>query len=263
MTRPRLVLFDIGSTLWSSPPEDEGALAFCYGRARDVLVRELAEGTPPIEALVDAVEGYFAEWEDIWREDATKIEQEPTHAFVKEALSRLDITPTPEALAEFTDLLLETSIYTARAEMPEPGMAEALAALKSRGLRLACVSNAFMPAAALQRIMVEKGLGEYLDFTVSSCELGIRKPDPRIYQEALRVAGVAGEETIFVGDRLDADVAGPASQGMRTVLTHQYRREEPAGANVQPDCVVSHLSELVDYVDAVLAEEGAEKAAGA
>jgi len=255
MTRPRLVLFDIGSTLWSSPPEDEGALAFCYGRARDVLTRELADGTPPMEALIDAVEGYFAEWEDIWRQEADRVEQPPTYQYVAEALARIGLAPSSEAVAEFTDMLLETSIYTARAEAPEQGMAEALAALKSRGLRLACVSNAFMPAAALQRIMVEKGLGQYLDFTVSSCELGIRKPDPRIYEEALRVAGVTAEETIFVGDRLDADVAGPASLGMRTVLTHQYRVEDPTHAPVQPDCVVAHLTELVDYVDTVLAAE--------
>src|SRR5688572_30274731 len=103
MTRPKLVLFDVGSTLWSSPPEDEGALAFCYGRARDVLQRELAEGTPPVEALVDAVEGYFAEWEEIWRTDASKIEQEPTPVFVAEALSRLNLQITPSTLNEFTD----------------------------------------------------------------------------------------------------------------------------------------------------------------
>lgn len=252
MVQPKLVLFDVGSTLWSSPPEDEGALAFCYGRAREVLQRELADGTPPVEALVDAVEGYFAEWEEIWRTDASKVEQEPTPVFVAEALSRLNLQITPTTLNEFTDMLLETSIYTARAEMPEEGMADALEALKSRGLRLACVSNAFMPAAALHRIMVEKGLGEYLDFVVSSCELGIRKPDPRIYLEALRVAGVEAGETIFVGDRVDADVVGPASLGMRTVLTQQYRVEDPAGSPVQPDAVIQHLSELVDYVDSLL-----------
>ncbi len=42
MAAPRVVLFDIGGTLWSSPPEDAHALAYCYGRGRDALRRALA-----------------------------------------------------------------------------------------------------------------------------------------------------------------------------------------------------------------------------
>ena len=252
MIRPRAVLFDIGSTLWSSPPEDLQALADCYSRGREALLRCLTDA-PPIEALIEAVEGYFAEWEDIWRVEAGRVEQPPTSQYVAEALARLGLTVSePAALAEFTDALLETSIYTAKAEPAEPGMPEALAALIERGLILGCVSNAFMPAAALNRIMVEKGLGQYLSLTVSSCEAGYRKPHPAIYEAALQGLGVTAAETIFVGDRLDADVEGPAALGMRTVLTLQYRQEDPSAAKVQPDHVIRHLSELAGYVDGLL-----------
>ncbi|HWO73642.1 MAG TPA: HAD hydrolase-like protein, partial [Dehalococcoidia bacterium] len=63
-------------------------------------------------------------------------------------------------------------------------------------------------------------------------------------------------EVIFVGDRLDADVVGPAKLGMRTVLTHQYRREDPADSPVKPDAVIAHLSELVPFVEELLRREG-------
>jgi FMN phosphatase YigB (HAD superfamily) len=63
---------------------------------------------------------------------------------------------------------------------------------------------------------------------------------------------VDSPEAIFVGDRLDADVEGPAASGMRTVLTHQYRREDPAGAKIAPDHVISHLTELPAYVRSLL-----------
>jgi len=250
---PRAVLFDIGSTLWSSPPEDPGALDYCYGRARDALLRALKD-VPPQEALIDAVEGYMAEWEEIWRLDPTKVVQGPTTQFVAEALAKLGLEPPPDVLAEFTGLLLETSIYTAKVLQPEPGMPEALAALKKRGLRLGCISNAFMTAAGLHQIMVERGLGQYLDLTLSSCEFGYRKPHPAIYLAAAEGLGVAANEAIFVGDRLDADVAGPASLGMRTVLTLQYRVEDPATAQIYPDAVISHLSELVPFIDSLLHE---------
>jgi HAD superfamily hydrolase (TIGR01662 family) len=249
---PRLVLFDVGSTLWSSPPEDPGALAYCYGRARAALLPHLAD-CPPTEALIEAVEGYFAEWEDAWKADSTLVRQEPTTAFVRRALARLGLDPPEEALATFTESLLETSIYTAKTLAPEEGMAEALAELRSLGLRVGCVSNAFMSAPVLQRILDERGLGAHCELTISSCDIGYRKPHPRIYQEALEAFGVAASEAVFVGDRLDADVEGPAALGMRTVLTHQYRREDPAAGKVRPDHVIAHLRELPPFLRGLLA----------
>jgi HAD superfamily hydrolase (TIGR01509 family) len=247
MTTPRAVLFDIGSTLWSSPAEDPGALAYCYGRGREIL------GSPcDLQTLIDAVEGHFASWEDIWRVDAAQVLQAPTREFVAVALKGLGLAPDADILAAFTDAILETSVYTAKVLPPEPGMPEALAALRERGLRLACVSNAFMGAHVLNQIMAERGLGRHLELTISSCELGFRKPHPAIYQAALDQLGVAAWETVFVGDRLDADVEGPAALGMRTVLTHQYRQEDAAAARVKPDAVIKHLGELASYIDTLL-----------
>ena len=243
MTKPRIVLFDIGSTLWSSPAEDEQALIDCYTRGREALLKALPN-VPPLQDLIDAVEHYFGEWENVWRVSPEKVEQPPTTQYVAAALQKLDIAPPPEALATFTEELLEVSVGTAKALPPEEGMKEALAELNGLGVRLACVSNAFMGAATLMRIMEARGLTDHLEFTVSSCEFGMRKPDASIYREALRIAGTAAEETVFVGDRLDADVQGPAAVGMRTVLTHQYRQEDPSQAPVPPDAVIAHLGDL-------------------
>jgi putative hydrolase of the HAD superfamily len=247
MTKPRVVLFDIGSTLWSSPPEDPGALEFCYGRGRQILVDALGKA-PSMEALVDAVEGYFAEWEEIWRQDKTIVTQAPTTEFVATALQKLDVSAPPAALAAFTDAILETSVYTAKVEPSEPGMPESLAALRELGLRLGCVSNAFMGASTLHQIMTERGLGPHLEMTISSCEFGYRKPHRSIYEAAVEAMGVAPEEIVFVGDRVEQDVVGPALLGMRGVLTLQYRREDPSETGVRPDAVIEHLSELVGYL---------------
>jgi putative hydrolase of the HAD superfamily len=254
MPRPRAIFFDIGSTLWSSPAEDPDALLSCYTRGRQALLRALSD-VPPVEALIDAVEHYFAEWEDVWRAEPEKVQQPPTTEYVTAALRKLNLEPPNDALAAFTDELLEVSVGTARALAPEEGMQEALAELRGLGVRLACVSNAFMGAATLNRIMAERGLGEHLEFTVSSCEFGWRKPHASIYQEALRLAGVAPEEGIFVGDRLDADVQGPAMLGMKTVLTHQYRQEDPAKSPVKPDAVIKHLRDLPGVIESMLRQD--------
>src|SRR6266545_5369866 len=208
--KPRAVLFDIGSTLWSSPAEDPGALARCYGAGRDVII---AAGlvAPALEDLILTVEGHFAEWEDTWRSEPGRVEQPPTTEYVERALAKLDLELPAAALAAFTAAVLDTSVYTAMVEPAEPANGAALRALRDLGLRLACVSNAFMPGSVLQRILNARGMGEDCEFTISSCEFGIRKPDPRIYQEAARKLGLPAPAVVFVGDRVDADVEGPAA----------------------------------------------------
>jgi putative hydrolase of the HAD superfamily len=251
MPKPRAVLFDIGSTLWSSPPEDPASLVRWYTRGREILVQALGDA-PPVEALEHAVEGYFAEWEEIWRQDASIHTQAPTTDFVATALGKLGIQPPADALAAFTDAILQVSVGTAVVEPPEPGMPEALAGLRALDLRLGCVSNAFMSAATLHQIMVERNLGQHLELTISSCEFGYRKPHPAIYKSAVERMGVDASEIIFVGDRVEQDVVGPAKLGMRTVLTLQYREEDPESGAVKPDAVIRHLSELPDVTARML-----------
>jgi FMN phosphatase YigB (HAD superfamily) len=253
MPKSKAVLFDIGSTLWSSPAEDPDSLLRWYTRGRDILVEALGDA-PPVDALEHAVEGYFAEWEEIWRHDASIQTQAPTTEFVATALSKLGVRPPADALAAFTDAILQVSVGTAVVEPPEPGMPEALAGLRTLDLRLGCVSNAFMGASTLHQIMVERSLGQHLEMTISSCEFGYRKPHPSIYEAGVQRMGVDASEIIFVGDRVEQDVVGPARLGMRTVLTLQYREEDPAAGAIKPDAVIRHLSELPDVARKMLEE---------
>src|SRR5262249_55880888 len=125
MERPQAVLFDIGSTLWSSPAEDPAALAACYGRGLAVI--EAAGLAPPaIEALIDAVEGHFAEWEDTWRTQAGLVEQPPSTEYVSRALERIEIALAAEPLAAFTEAILDTSVGTAGPPAPPARKALAL-----------------------------------------------------------------------------------------------------------------------------------------
>jgi HAD superfamily hydrolase (TIGR01509 family) len=181
------------------------------------------------------------------------VTQAPTTDFVATALDKLGLAPPADALARFTDSILDTSVYTAKVEPPEPGMPEALANLRELGLRLGCVSNAFMGARVLHAIMEERGLGPHLEMTISSCEFGWRKPHPSIYEAAVAAMGVDASEVIFVGDRVEQDVVGPAKLGMRSVLTLQYRREDASGSAVRPDAVIEHLRELPAVAKKMLA----------
>lgn len=60
------------------------------------------------------------------------------------------------------------------------------------------------------------GLRQYIQVALSSCYLGLRKPDAAIYRCALDILGVPPERVLFIDDRQE-NVAGADSVGMKTI----------------------------------------------
>jgi putative hydrolase of the HAD superfamily len=58
-----------------------------------------------------------------------------------------------------------------------------------------------------------------------SCEIGVEKPDPRIFQAALHAAGVPVKQAVHVGDSDTADVRGAEAVGMTAVLLNRGEGE--------------------------------------
>jgi putative hydrolase of the HAD superfamily len=121
-----------------------------------------------------------------------------------------------------------------------PHVPPALAALRARGLRLAIVSNANGTLCAhLERL----GLGSLVDCVLDSYDIGVEKPDPRIFHIALERSGAERDTTIHVGDFYQADVAGARAAGIRPVLLDE------GGLYEGVDCArVRSLDELVERI---------------
>jgi len=109
-----------------------------------------------------------------------------------------------------------------------------LESLRSRGLKLGLVSNAFDPGWLLHRDLEQMGLAQRLDFSVFSSEVGTRKPHPAIFERALEALGVEPENALFVGDRLYEDIRGAGELGMTTVQALWFRADEHADGR-EPD----------------------------
>ena len=92
--------------------------------------------------------------------------------------------------------------------------------LKLQGLSLGLISNMNVPGNELAESM---GLTPYLDIVVTSGEVGVEKPHPPIFHEALRRAGVDADDAVHVGDQLSSDVDGAAAVGIRPVLLDRDR----------------------------------------
>ena len=121
-----------------------------------------------------------------------------------------------------------------------------LAGLKET-YRLGVCSN-FSHSETAHRVLRVAGLDDLMDAVLISDAVGFRKPAPEIFEETLKALKVEPDELLHVGDRLGADVAGPAALGIRTAwIVRRVRDPESSRSEHSaqaPDCQISDLAEL-------------------
>ncbi len=97
-----------------------------------------------------------------------------------------------------------------------PGGRETLAALKQRGFLLGIVTDTIYPIERKMRWLEQVGVAEFIDVVACSTVVGAHKPDPVIYTDAMQQAGLAPEESAFVGHAAD-ELKGARQAGLITV----------------------------------------------
>ena len=95
--------------------------------------------------------------------------------------------------------------------------------LRAAGLSLGLISNF---EGWLEELLVELEVGHLFDTRVISGVDGVEKPDPAIYELALRRAGVAASAALHVGDSPVMDVEPARSVGLQVVLLDRMNRYE-------------------------------------
>jgi putative hydrolase of the HAD superfamily len=99
-----------------------------------------------------------------------------------------------------------------------PSLKATLETLAGRGLAIGLISNTGRTwGRYLTDLQEAIGIGPYFRSRVYSDELGIRKPNPRIFDAALAGLGLPPNEVVHIGDDATADIAGAAAVGMRAV----------------------------------------------
>ena len=94
-------------------------------------------------------------------------------------------------------------------------VSDTLKVLKAQGLKLGLLTNLQSEVNSMCR---ELGIADYLDFTVTSAEVGADKPQPPIFLKALQLAHVNAAEAIHVGDQYQNDVLGARKVGISPIL---------------------------------------------
>lgn len=243
----RAVLFDLGHTLWDVR-YDEALAVPIYRNVRRRLTRAGRRSLPSAQRLREAITKRWAEEEiDVMRNK--RLDQRPATDIIAEGLATLGIEVSQRVLDRITDDILWPDAW---GRSVEADTVSALRALKERGLRLGVVSNTYQRGYVLRDQLAECGALPYIDVTVFSSEMGLRKPHPSLFQAPLAELSVPTEEAVFVGDSPEADIRGAQGVGMRAVLTRQYRQEPVEG--VTPDRIIERLSEVIEYVDSLNAK---------
>ena len=109
------------------------------------------------------------------------------------------------------------------------GAPEALSELRQRGFRLGLISNA---TATTAFAVTPLKLRERLDLLVFSYEVGAAKPDPAIYEAALRRSSCPPHEALFVGDGANRELDAAAALGFSALCmdhplkAHSFRKAE-------------------------------------
>jgi len=97
-----------------------------------------------------------------------------------------------------------------------PGVADTLRTLKTRGFKLGVITNTSAPSLEKRRWLENCGIDVAFDSFIASCEIGVAKPHPRIYQAALAECRVSTSASLFVGHEA-AELMGARAVGLKTI----------------------------------------------
>lgn len=147
---------------------------------------------------------------------------------------------TPEELAHLSADLSQLFRATTRKRIfLYPTVKPALEQMQKK-YRLGIVSNAqevfTMPELGLY------GLDRYFEAIVLSAQMGMKKPNSRIFARALSDLNVKPSEAVMVGNDMVADMMGASKLGMKTIYIQQKNKSERSVTGVTPDAVVSNVN---------------------
>jgi HAD superfamily hydrolase (TIGR01549 family) len=252
----KAILFDLDETLILDEPVVRNAFVYtAKSVTRDPqTAHALAESaakhtvrlwaTLPAPALEYAKRIGHSAFEGLWAVYNPEIEAEALldqhmgdvrHQIWHEALLETGLSGDPEALSwRWADLRARYPLY--------PDADELLSSLYGR-YKIGLVTNG---VAGLQRKKwIGSGLATWFDAVAVSGEVGIGKPERRIFESVANKLGVALEDCVMVGDNAERDVQGGKNAGMKTIWLERGFKPQ----TVPADFACKNLLEVLPWLE--------------
>lgn len=140
---------------------------------------------------------------------------------------------------------------------------DCLKRLKKLSIKTAIITDG-IPIKQYEKIL-RLGIDELIDLTIISDELGIRKPNPKLFDFCLKKFEVKGPETIYIGDRIDKDIIPAKLCNINSILIRRGGKHDPYKTGgkipegIKPDYEIFNLSELFGIIDEINKKELSNK----
>lgn len=125
---------------------------------------------------------------------------------------------------------------------PMPALHAVLDELRDEGRLLGLISNAG-DAENVRRLIDKVEIRDYFDPIIISAAIGIRKPDPRLFEIVLDQWQVNPESIVMIGDRLEADILGAQNAGIHQIWL-KPEADGSAATQITPEKVTGKLVDI-------------------
>lgn len=122
------------------------------------------------------------------------------------------------------------------------GAAEVLEELNTRGYKLHVITNGFHESQNIK--FSESGLEPLFDLLLCSDQVGVNKPDGKIFRKALDLTGAKRKNSLMIGDNLIADCVGARRQGIDQVFFNPSQQSHNENVTYE----ITALSELLVFL---------------
>jgi putative hydrolase of the HAD superfamily len=198
----RHVFFDLDHTLWDFETNSDKTFAYIFERNRVAV---------DLESFTETYRPINRKYWKLFREDKVS-KTDLRYSRLREAFDALDF----EAGDDLIHTLSEE--YIAYLSLNNQLFAHALEVLEylRKKYSLHIITNGFEEVQ--HRKLASSRLEPYFEHVVTSENVGVKKPDPRIFQYAMEKAEARPIESIMIGDNYEADIQGALNVGMRAIM---------------------------------------------
>ncbi len=243
----RAVFFDLFDTLVEV---DESRLPSMTFRGKEVrattpVVHDELRKLLPDLAFDDFVEAYGAITRDFWDEKEQRDVEMSAPVRMGRVLAHFRIADEDGTIARrLAEVHMSTFVEAVR---PIDGAHEVLERVLRAGHATTLISN-FDFAPAARAILERLDLARFFPRPIISDEMGLRKPNPRLFEIALEHHGIEPRAALHVGDDARADAWGAARVGLRTVWIDRRGEDYPEDDH-PPDLRVRRIDELLALLE--------------
>jgi putative hydrolase of the HAD superfamily len=228
--RYKHLFFDLDHTLWDFE-----------ANARETL-QELCAINALHEKGVTDFDQFFKRYcyhnEQLWQRYTNGTIRQDELRWKRMWLSLLDFKIADELLAK--SLAVQFLEHLPNRKNLFPYTIEILEYLNSKKYVLHLITNGF--ESVQHNKLSNSNLSDYFEEVITSEKANSLKPNKEIFEFALQATGACINESIMIGDNIDADIKGAMNAGLDTVFVNHLNIE----TDVKPTYMVHHLKELED-----------------